>query len=401
MWGAAVAMCGLALMATFTGTASADATVTGAVPLARSAPAVARPAHSVTPEQFGARGNGVTDDTVALQRAFDDAGSATVYLTPGRVYVHTQVLHLRTPGLHVTGAGVLLATVESQSSVWLQADNVRLDGGVIVRTAHTTKRWTAWEQMGLRIFGHSGITVSHVRIEGAAAAGLYVGNAAHNFTLDHVTVANSRADGIHMTMGSYRGRVIAPTIINSGDDAVAVVSYSADGTPCHDITVSSPTVLGTSWGRGLSVVGGTNITETNIDVQRTSAAGVYVAAEGAPWFTAAPRNVLISGGKIVAANTGTARGMTAPDHGAVLVMSGENGPAPTNVTITGLAISRTRTTASRNFGVVTYGGDPTGILFSNLTVTGGPANAYGGNAEASSYRIRNVRLNGLLIPNHG
>ncbi|MCW2525536.1 MAG: hypothetical protein JWM76_396, partial [Pseudonocardiales bacterium] len=237
-----------------------------------------QPAAYVTPESFGARGDGVTDDTVALQKALD-SGSATtaVRLTAGRTYVHTAVLHIRRAGLNLTGAGVLLATNEQNSSVWIEADNVLVDG-VVFKTTGTTQRWSAWEQMGLRVVGHQGTTLRNIVVDGSAAAGLYVGDQATNFVLDHFKVQNTRDVGILMTMGANNGKVISPIVRNSGDDGVAIVSYSADGVACHDITVTSPTVLGTTWGRGLSVVGGTRITETGIDVERTSAAGVYIAA---------------------------------------------------------------------------------------------------------------------------
>lgn len=353
------------------------------------------PVASVTPEDFGARGDGVTDDTVALQAAFDNAGGRAVALTAGHTYVHSEVLHLRTAALHVTGPGVLLATAESRSSVWIEADDVLVDGGVEVRTANTTQRWSAWEQMGVRLIGHHGITLQNVTVTGSAAAGIYVGGSAQ-FVLDHVTVEDTRADGIHMTGGSHDGQVISPTVRNSGDDGVAVVSYSADGPACHDITVSSPRVLGTSGGRGLSVVGGVNVRETDIDVERTAAAGVYIAAEGSPWYSAAPANVTVTGGRIIGADTNTSI-----DHGAVLILGGEDGPTPTNVTVQDLTVTDTRSSASRDLGVITYGTAPVSVLLADIVVTGGPRSAYQGNTPQSSYRLRSIVQDGVHLPDQG
>ncbi len=375
---------------------SLPAPVTSAAPVTGVAP-VSLPANAMRPESFGARGDGSTDDTAALQKAFDSApAGAPVYLTPGRSYPHANVLHLRVPGLHVTGAGVLLATSESRSSVWIESDNVLVDGGVVIRTARTTQRWSAWEQMGVRVVGHQGVVLRGIVVDGSAAAGIYIGNQASQFVLDQVTVRNTRADGIHMTMGAHDGQVISPTVANTGDDGVAVVSYSSDGAACHDITVKAPRVLGTTWGRGLSVVGGTRITETDIDVERTSAAGVYVASEGSPWYTAAPQSVSIAGGSISGANTDAG-----VDHGAVLVMSGAVGYAPDAVTIRGLAISSTRASASRDIGVITYGTAPKSILFADLAITGGPRSAYEGNTPQTSYQVRNLSQNGVRLADRG
>lgn len=347
-----------------------------------------------TPEDFGARGDGSTDDTAALQRAFDaTSAGATLLLGAGRTYAHSGVLHLRTKGLHLTGRGTLLATAEATSSVWIEADDVLVDGGVVVRTATTTRRWDAWEQMGLRIVGRSGVVVRSVTVDGSAAAGIYVGNGATAFVLDHVTVQNTRADGIHMTGGANHGTVTSPTVRDSGDDGVAVVSYAQDGTPCHDISVVSPTVLGTTWGRGLSVVGGTRITETDIDVRNTSAAAVYVASEGAPWFTAAAEQVLVSGGSITGANTSTT-----VDHGAVLVLSGRTGVVPRDVTVQGLRVAATRASASRNLGVITYGDAPSTVTFSDIAISGGPRTAYQGNTPSSAFRLVRVTHDGVVVP---
>ena len=351
----------------------------------------------VAPESFGAVGDGRTDDTTALQRAFD-AATATVgvWLAPGRSYAHSRVLDIRVAGAHVTGGGTLLATNEAASSVWADADNVVLDG-ITVAIASTTRRGETWDQMGVRIVGHSGVVLRNIMVDGSAAAGIYVGNGAGNFLLDHVTVQHTRADGIHMTGGAHNGRVLAPTVISSGDDGVAVVSYGQDGTPCHDITVTAPHVLGTDWGRGLSVVGGTNITETGIDVQNSDAAAVYIGVEGDPWNTAPATNVTISGGTITNANTDKAI-----DHGAVFVLAGRSGYVSTGITVTGLTIVNTRSTASRDLGVVTYGtSPPKNVLFSNLTITGGPQHAYSGNTAQTSYQLRSITQNGVRLADEG
>lgn len=348
----------------------------------------------LTPEEFGAVGNGITDDSAALQRFFD-AGTANneLMLPRGMVYAHSNVLQVRNAGELLVGPGMLLATAEATSGVWLMANNITVDD-VAFKVARTTKRWVAFEQMEVRLGGYSGITLQDVSVDGSAAAGIYVGDASH-FTLDHVTVANTRADGIHMTGGSSYGTVISPTTVNTGDDGIAVVSYTQDGAPCHDITVTDARVMGTSWGRGMSVVGGHHITYRNVYIRSSDAAALYIAAEGAPYYTAAPTDVTVRNALIVDANQDQS-----VDQGAILVNSGENSVVPSNVTIDNVQITDTRATAARNVGVVSLDEQPHGIVFDDFTIKGGPTSAYQGTASPASYSIHHWVVNGAAYPNH-
>ena len=370
------------------------ASTTGGTPAVPAVPAHPVPASGpLRPEDFGAVGDGTADDTDALQAALDAAHGRTVVLAAGHTYTHHDVLHVRQQGTHLTGPGSLLATDESKSSVWVEADDVVLDG-LTVATGATSRRWAAWEQMGIRLLGRQRDVLRGVTVVRAAAAGVYVGGAG-NFTLDHVIVRDSRADGIHLTAGAHDGTVVSPTIERSGDDGVAVVSYQQDGPPCHDIAVRSPTVLGTTGGRGISVVGGNDISYTDIDVRRSAAAAVYLAAEGSPWFSTAPQRVTVTGGRIEGANTDASI-----DHGAVLVLSGERGLVPQDVHVSGLTVADTRASASRSIGVVVYGDEPRDVSIDDMTVTGGPSSAYGGNADPASYVLRRWTVDGKAVPDH-
>lgn len=341
---------------------------------------------------YGAVGDGIHDDTAALQQALDAATATNPLMLPaGTVFAHSAVLHVRVPGEVVTGSGTLLGTAEATSSVWVEADDVTLDGPTLA-VAHTTRRWGGWEQMGLRVENRTGDVVRNVIVTGSAAAGIYVGGAQH-FLLDHDTVTGTRADGIHMTAGAHDGQVVSPVTHNTGDDGIAVVSYSQDGTPCHDITVTGAHVDGTTGGRGMSVVGGAHITYTSFEVDRSAAAGVYVAAEGNPWFTAAPVDVTVTHGLVVGANTDPTI-----DHGSVLVMSGESSVTPTNIAISDLTISDSRASATRDVGVISYGAAPVGVVLSRFTIVGGPPGAYQGNAPAGSFHTVDWTQNGRSLP---
>jgi parallel beta helix pectate lyase-like protein len=284
----------------------------------------------------------------------------TLTLSPV-TYQHAGVLKLRVSGVHIQGNGATLqATNDATSAVQIVADNVSVTN-LNLAAPLTGNRYSTLDQHKL-VVQADGVTVSGVTITGSAAAGVFVYGAS-NFTLDRVTVRNTRADGIHITNGSNNGQVNNPTTEWTGDDGVAVVSYGGDALPCHDIVINSPTVTGTTWGRGISAVGGHNISYRNIAVSQSNAAGVYIASEGNPYYTWSVNKVDVIGGTVTGANTN-------PQivHGAVLVYSGNAGHSVSDVTISGLTISNTPSSAQRNVGIVVTDGTVSNIALTNIAL---------------------------------
>jgi len=334
----------------------------------------------VRPESFGAVGDGKADDTAALQRAFDSLdGGKTLVIEAGRTYRHTAVLKLGKFGSRVMGPGTILATAEEKSAIWIEADNVTLYGGLVLKMSSASQRWHGYDQVKLRLSGHSGAVVDSVVIDGSAAAGIFVGNGAHQFTITNVTVRNTGADGIQMTDGAHDGIVTRPKVSGAGDDGVAVMSYLNDPERCRNITVDSPVVESNVWGRGVAVVGGEDITYRNISVARSTSAAVYIAAEGAPFNSTGSRRIRVLGGTVTDSNTRADVG-----HGAVVVYSGHPGQSIDDVQIDGLRISNTRVSAPSHVSV--RGAPVNAIRLTNLAISGtGPPTvaAFVNGAEAT------------------
>ncbi|GAA0316684.1 glycosyl hydrolase family 28-related protein [Kineococcus aurantiacus] len=370
------------------------AAATAAAPVAASSatPTTGTAARTLSPLTFGARGDGVTDDTAALQHALDALRAGdTLALPAGRTFRHTDVLRIGVAGVRVTGPGVLLATAESRSAVLVAADRVVLDGGLVLRAGPTTRRWDAFEQMKLRIAAN-GVVVRRVTVEGAAAAGVYVGTGAHDFLLEDVVVRGTRADGIHITGGAHDGVVRRPVVQRSGDDGVAVVSYQGDGVPVRRVLVDSPNVSDTTWGRGVTVVGGEDITYRDVTVRRSNAAAVYIASEGAPYFTFAPRRVTVEGALLEGANINASVG-----HGAVLVYAGRPNHSPSQISLSSVTVRSTRTTAPWQVGVVgERGSSVQDLRFARFDVHGAPA-PFSSNLGTAACSLVGWTVNGSAV----
>lgn len=257
------------------------------------------------PEDFGAVGNGIADDTSALQDCLDSLGGGTMVLTPGKIYNHSSVLHVNSgningggyrSGTSVVNCGVLHATDQANSAVWFSGPGTSAYG--VKFTCNATSRYLTYDQMKVRI--HSSGQVFHeVEVDGSAAIGLFM--EAEDYTLRSCVVRNTKADSIHSTSGSTRGLITDPYIENSGDDCVAVVSYND---LCNNITILRPVARG-GRARGVTVVGGESITIRDIDIQGTDYAGIYISSEF-EYNTREVQTVVVSGGTVTgcAANSG-------------------------------------------------------------------------------------------------
>lgn len=341
-------------------------------------------------------GNGEVDESAFLQQTFDGmAPGSTLTLEP-RTYLHSKILTLKVPGVHIDGNGAtLIATQDQTSSVQILADGISMSD-LTLSAPPQGPRYAALEQHKL-VVGADDITVHDVTIRGSAAAGVFVYRA-KRFRLDDVKVYGSRADGIHMTDGASDGVVTNAYTEGTGDDGVAVVSYTPQSAPdyagrCRNIVIDNPVVNGTTWGRGVSVVGGEGITYRNVRVARTSGAGVYLSSEGEPFFTQGTTRVRVLGGSI--SNAGWTPGLA---MGAVAIYGEHPGFSTSDITVADLTVTDTQAPAERNLRVSTRdGGLVEAITFRNIAIKqSGDLPALWSNAPGR-YVLDNVTLNGSPI----
>lgn len=290
---------------------------------------------TLKPEQYGAVGDGRTDDSQALGAAFAALGAADTLQLSGS-YRHSSTLQVTKNGVRVNGGGRLIGTNPGACALVVAAHDVTVED--LFLSVITTVRQTSPESATLLIGSLQtvrGFRARRLHLEGSGAM---IRGRSYKFVLEDILVTGSMGDGIHMTDGAHDGLVLRPTVLHAGDDGVAVVSYLSDPTPCHNIEIRSPRVRDVYHGRGVSVVGGSDVQIFDLDVAQTSGAGVYIACEdNSDWRTSAPQRVVVRGGLITAANTTAPQ----PDHGAVLVVNESSDRKIDSVAVSGLVIRDT------------------------------------------------------------
>lgn len=298
----------------------------------------AAPADVLNVRDLGAAGDGVSDDTSALQAALDALRPGQWLVFPPGVYRHAASLRVTQADVVIDGRGATLHAVNAEDQALLiQASGVRLQG--FVMTAVTTSRLATARQSRIAVWRDEPGLAPLERIEiidnrivesgeagtplanSASSAGIFVHNA-FDFLIAGNTVRRSLADGIHITGGSRRGQVVFNTIRETGDDMISVVSYMNEVDPAaspaqtaaafsslrdanlvQDILIAGNDVSGQYWGRGITVVGGEQISVLRNTIDATThGAAVYLAREQG-YGSFGVRNVQVEGNVITRVQT--------------------------------------------------------------------------------------------------
>ncbi|MBI3214149.1 MAG: right-handed parallel beta-helix repeat-containing protein [Mycobacterium sp.] len=315
-------------------------------------------------------------DGSTLQAQLDALKPGDTLTLEPRVYEHDAVIRLTVPGVHIDGNGATLrATNDQTSAVQITADDVAVSDLNLTAPAEG-QRWAGLDQHKIVVSGDRD-TLTGVSVVGSAAAGVFI-TGAQGFRLDNVNVTGTRADGIHVTGGSTGGVLENVRTDQTGDDGIAVVSYGNES-PCRDIHIAHATVGSTRWGRGIAVVGARDVSVQDFTIANTSSAGLYVASEGAPYFTDSVDAVTISRGSLTAANQDP--GVI---QGAILIYSGNAGRMVDNVRISDVTVTATPDSAGRDVGITVDSGSVSGISLTDISVNGSGVTPFDTNAPAGS-----------------
>ncbi len=257
----------------------------------------------VNVKSFGAKGDGVADDTTAIQKAMDSMTNGGTLEFPAGTYKYSNELKLTRPNVKLWGYGATLTpTNRSGNAIWLQADNTHAYG--FTRTSPSS--WGR-DCGGVGLAECYGFFVynsrNHEVIDTATNYGLtgvLIQNA-HDVLIARNTVYRTTADAIHITGGSTNIRVLQNTVRENGDDMVGVAGYDGNGNEpaMSNILIEGNDFSGNYWGRGIAVFGAKNVTIRNNTISKVGvAAGIYIAAEDGGWNSGNNRNILVEGNVI-------------------------------------------------------------------------------------------------------
>lgn len=281
---------------------------------------------------FGAQADDGRDDADAIQRALDTLKAGeTLRFPPGRYEIGRSV-RVRRPGLTLLGDGATIhATNADDMAIQIEADNTTVAS--LSFTAVTSGRRSAPrhariavyapETGGLRIVRNTVIRNNRIVAAGDPGTSLANSSSATGIMIQHADgfliaenlVERTLADGIHMTAGSRNGRVLNNTVRETGDDMIAVVSYAMGGNAAlnsaaelkrtwdarversltRNILIANNRGSGQYSGRGISVIGGDNVTIARNTLTNVPVAAAFIFAREANYQTFGVHNVLLEG----------------------------------------------------------------------------------------------------------
>jgi parallel beta-helix repeat protein len=202
----------------------APAPVPTPAPAPAPSQASGQPSNSINVLDYGVRGDGNTDNTGALQNAFNNARSLgkSVWI-PAGTYKHSGIITLN--GISVTGAGTstaLHATNQTNSAVVLTGNGASLSNVFTAVSAGT--RSSQPYDCAVLIINASNATISNISVQGASANGIRIDNSS-NCKVYQSIVNGSNADGIALVNGATNNLVQRCQVSNASDDSFSSDSY--------------------------------------------------------------------------------------------------------------------------------------------------------------------------------
>ncbi|QHW29730.1 carbohydrate-binding protein [Paenibacillus rhizovicinus] len=253
---------------------------TAAAPIALPANAI-----SVKSSPYNAVGNGVADDTAAIQSAVNAAASLgkNVYFPPG---TYNQSDKITVPsGVSVYGAGIWYSHLHSTvtNNVWGGEVGFTLNNNTTISDLRISSVDTQRDShYGIAILSNAGTGSNNVLQNlWAEHMGCLEGwTDWKNSTIQNVRLYNTYFDGIHWGDDGNSGNVAQNNFMRGlGDDGVAQVNLMNFANVAQNNVAQFNTIIASYWGRGMSDVGGNSLTYRDNYIDSTYLAGMIITTE--------------------------------------------------------------------------------------------------------------------------
>lgn len=246
-------------------------------------------------------GTNASATTAAFNAAFTTYPSGEIVVPSGAYLIDNSrgplLINNFSGQLVFQGKAMLVFTTNSMGGLFFEGGSgARISGLQATYATPPTVRASPNEQ--IKFSDTTDTVLTNTLVQNSPAAGLLFYNSIRPKVVN-ATVMNSLADGLHFA-NCQDPQVTNLTTLNTGDDALAFLNYAQypnnTGGMAENIKITN------SHSRGISILGQSNVTVSNFQIQTTSSSGVLVAQDTA-YNTRVPSGVQVHDGSITSAGT--------------------------------------------------------------------------------------------------
>lgn len=179
----------------------------------------------VTPEMFGAKGDGVTDDTEAIQKAVNSG--FVVYFDPHKCYGITSTIHLVSNSV-IDLCCTTIKNISTSPLIMIKIEDVE---NVVIKNGYIKNVWLQGHESGdfiIEISSSRHITIDNLKLSECISDGVYIGYTYWYAGKDVYRTSNITIKNCTITVGRNGISLV------SGDGVII------DGNVFHDITNNAP-----------------------------------------------------------------------------------------------------------------------------------------------------------------
>ena len=262
--------------------------------------------NSINVLNYGAVGDGATDNQTALQNAFNAAQAQGKPVSiPAGVFNHSGVLSAY--GITVQGSGfstILRATNPNQSAIELQGNAPAISN--LKTEVVAPNRSNQPQAAAIWILSATGASVKNVVLQGAASNGVRLDRSTHA-TISNSLVLGTNADGIAATNGASYNTITNNVVYQPADDAYSDDSYPGEPQDVGNVFTGN-VAYHVPYGRGFAAVGSTGGVFNGNTINGTTWVGIYAQSDP---YTQVTSNYTLQNNVVLNANTTVASNYTA------------------------------------------------------------------------------------------